>query len=224
MSSDGAELASQITEFLASKQVPPNGAWMQMLMQGIRADTPLVGLRNTALFRILASDLQTSVRPSLCFPANVTDATAREKSVRGPVTVQVLDVEDIGRSRWSQVEAIEAAQRGEVTRGREIIPAAPDEHDETPALPSFTGPHKLLLQDAKGVKAYALELAPVNKVGVDMAIGSKFVLRNFTVARGLLLLEPCNVEYLGGKVDAWHQKWKDDRLGMLKEKANMGNV
>jgi hypothetical protein len=35
--------------------------------------------------------------------------------------VQVLDIEDIGTSLWSQIEAIERVERGEAIHGREIV-------------------------------------------------------------------------------------------------------
>jgi RecQ-mediated genome instability protein 1 len=55
-----------------------------------------------------------------------------------------------------------------------------------------------------------------------MAIGAKLVLRDFEVARGVVLLEPRCVEVLGGKVDASDRKWRDERKKVLKEKAGMG--
>ncbi|KAK1030007.1 hypothetical protein LTR33_017151, partial [Friedmanniomyces endolithicus] len=85
-----------------------------------------------------------------------------------------------------------------------------------------SGPHKLLLQDASGAQAYAMELLPLKGVGVQMSVGGKLVLRDFTVARGLILLEPRNVEVLGGKVEAWDKKWREERKQRLKAKAGIG--
>lgn len=42
------------------------------------------------------------------------------------------------------------------------------------------------------------------------------------MARGVVLLEPRCVEVLGGKVDAWDRKWREERKKVLKEKAGMG--
>ena len=58
-------------------------------------------------------------------------------------------------------------------------------------------------------------------ISTSMSIGAKLVLRDVLVARGLLLLEPKNVEIVGGKVDAWDKKWREDRKRVLKEKAGM---
>lgn len=218
---------ASIVEYLRSKNVPPTQAWLQTFMPSIRPATPIVALQKTALFRLLATDLTTSVQStqSSLFPSNISSPDTMERRLAGPLTVQVLDIEDIGHSRWSQVESIEAHERGEMTKGREIIRIVADETNSDPNhVPdeaASSGPHKLLLQDAKGTKIYAFELAAINGVGVSMSIGAKLVLRDVVVARGVLLLEPKCVELLGGKVEAWDQKWKRERKDTLKRTAEM---
>lgn len=138
--------------------------------------------------------------------------------MNGPIVAQVLGVEDMSRSRWEQVEAIEALERGEGTKGREIIRIPPPEEDaETNAkLNRGGGPHKLLLQDVKGTRAYGIELKGVEGVGLGMSIGCKLVLKNVVVARGILLLEPATTTMLGGKIEALHKTWKENRKAELK--------
>lgn len=225
---DAQEVSSSIADFLKSKGVPPTQAWLQSFMTTIRLNTPLVALQKTALFRFLATDLKDSLvkSPSSCLPFDVSNPHTREQRVRGPVTVQILDIEDIGRSCWSQVEAIEAQERGETTKGREVIRVIPDENNvdnSTQAEPKSSGPHKLHLEDADGTQAYAIELVTVNGISVQMAIGAKLMLKDFTVARGLILLEPRNAELLGGKVETWDKKWREDRKQKLKAKAGQTN-
>jgi RecQ-mediated genome instability protein 1 len=224
---DANEIAAQISAHLTAKNVPPTQAWMHAFKPSIKLNMPVEGQKRTALFRILAADLTTAVQrsPTSGFPPDLANPDVKERTVRGPVTVQILDVEDIGRSRWSQVEAIEAQERGETSRGREVIRVVPDEENLSTALQrtqNSSGPHKLLLQDVNGAKIYAIELKPVPNVNVQMSIGAKMVLKNFVVARGVILLDdPRNVDWLGGKVDAWDKKWKDERKQVLKEKAGM---
>jgi RecQ-mediated genome instability protein 1 len=222
----GAQAA--ILSFLTSKHVPPTGQWLDNVLPTLKLNVPVVGLQKTALFRMLASDITTSVQSSSqsILPTNVSDPSVVQLLIRGPVLVQILDIEDIGRSRWSQVEAIEMEERGEFTRGREIVRAVPSDEDGADAGRSATivktvsdGPHKLLLQDAKGRTAYAMELENLREINIGTSIGTKLVLRNVSVARGMLLLTPSNVEVLGGKVDAWDKKWRDERKGVLKAKA-----
>lgn len=224
-----AEVKAAIVQYLTSKNVPPAPGWLRDFMPSIRINTPMVALQKTALFRILSTDLNAAIQPaspSSVFPTNVASADIKERKLNGPITGQVLDIEDIGHSCWSQVENIEAIERGEMTKGREIIRVTDDEtntdQNRTAANnpSSSSGPHKLLLQDAKGIKVYAFEMKPVPGIGLSqLAIGAKLVLRDFTVARGVIMLERKGVEILGGKVDAWDKKWKADRKENLKRKA-----
>ena len=148
------------------------------------------------------------------------DPNVRERRLRGPVAVQVLGVEDMGRSRWEQVEAMEAVERGEGTKGREIIRVAPgetgDDGGERKTVGAAVGPHKLLVQDARGMRVYAIELVRVAGVGVGMSIGCKIVLRDVVVARGVVLLEPMSTSLLGGKIEGLHRAWRENRKAELK--------
>ncbi|KAI7717749.1 hypothetical protein KC353_g4337 [Hortaea werneckii] len=225
---DVQEVSSSISDFLKSKGVPPTQAWLQSFMTTVKLNTPLVALQKTALFRLLATDIKGSLvkSPSSCFPFDISNPQTKEQRVRGPVTVQTLDIEDIGRSCWSQVEAIEAQERGETTKGREVIRVIPDENNvdnSTQPEPKSSGPHKLHLEDANGTQAYAIELMTVNGISVQMPVGAKLLLKDFTVARGVILLEPRNAELLGGKVEIWDKKWREDRKQKLKAKAGQTN-
>lgn len=223
-----AEVKACITSFLTSKNVPPSTEWLRSFMPSIRLNAPTIALRKTALFRMLASDIMQSVdatSPANTLPAGASSPDVRENKLAGPITVQVLDVEDIGRSRWSQVESIEAQERGEMTKGREVIRVVDDETSMDPNATlehaASSGPHKLLLQDVRGTKIYGIELESVSGINMQMPIGSKLVLRDVVVARGVLLLQLRSVEVLGGKVDAWDKKWRAERKELLKRKAGM---
>lgn len=141
--------------------------------------------------------------------------------------MQVLGVEDMGRSRWEQVEAIEALERGEGTKGREIIRVVAGEDGadgdggdggggREGSVGAGGGPYKLLVQDATGTRAYAIELERVQGVGVGMSIGCKMALRDVVVARGVVLLEPGTVVCLGGKIEGLHKAWRENRKAELK--------
>jgi RecQ-mediated genome instability protein 1 len=135
--------------------------------------------------------------------------------------VQVLDIEDIGSSRWSQVEAIESEERGEKTKGREIIRVVASEEGETQQNMSG-GPHKLLLQDSQGSRVYGFELFDVDGINLNMNIGTKLVLRDVTVARSTVLLDPKSVAVLGGKIEDMHKRWEEGRKEALKTAARGG--
>lgn len=219
--SQSSTLASQISvQLTTAKCLTPNQAWLSAFIRTQRPTTPLPVLTQTALFRLLASDIADSLAPdaSSCFPSDIHNAGVKERQVKGPVVAQVLAVEDMSRSRWEQIEAIESLERGEGTKGREIIRILPPEQnaEDNAALISGGGPHKLLMQDAKGTKVYGIEFKGLEGVGLGMSIGSKMVLTNVRVARGMILLEPGTTTMLGGKIEALHKIWKENRKAELK--------
>ncbi|KAL1838522.1 hypothetical protein VTJ49DRAFT_2596 [Mycothermus thermophilus] len=170
---------------------------------------------------------------------------AREIRLSHDVVVQVLDIQDISRPKWEQVEQLEALARGEGTRGREVIrlpvnggedgEELDDDDDEgtiqegnnpntaaanNPSAPRQSKPstHSLLLQDPLGQTLGAVELNPVPRLGLGSThIGEKLLLKAGTpVARGVVLLDPAHCVVLGGKVEAWHRSWVDGRLERLR--------
>lgn len=205
----------------------------------------------TAKARLLASDLTTpalldaTVISSICFPDDdiANRQAIRETRLPRDVYVQVVDVENLSKSRWEQVEELEAVERGELTRGREVVrlPVAStnsnDDGDEQQQQQSTAiqgvgaagssssssnaknATHRLVVQDCKGQKVYALELTRIPKIGIGtLNIGEKILLKKGTIiARGMILLEPATCQILGGKVEAWHKAWVEGRLARLKE-------
>ncbi|EEH21914.1 hypothetical protein PABG_04125 [Paracoccidioides brasiliensis Pb03] len=241
---------AQITNhLLTTKSLPVSRTWLAQFLSSQRvATTPLSTLTQTALFRLLASDFTTSLsatNPSHTLPEDISDPTIKERHVSGPVPLQVLDIEDIESSLWSQVEAIEKIERGEETRGREIIHTvtrdetgevetvnnsagntstnaaganrnAPGARNTSISNSAKGGTHRLVLQDVKGTKVVAIELKPVEDVGIaKLPIGAKMVVTNATVARGMLLLEPDCVDVLGGKIEALNRQWTLERKNRL---------
>lgn len=222
--STSAALVRELTAYLTLKNLPPSSAWLQSFLPTIRASTPLPAIQKTALFRLLASDITQSLERTLSsiFPADIHNAHIKERKLVGPIACQVLDVEDIGQSRWSQVEALEAAERGEGKKGREVIRVIPsDEQGEDRGAYVSFGPHKLLVQDAQGTRVYGMELQTIGGINVNMSIGTKLVLKDVTVARGVILLEPQSVNVLGGKIEQLHKEWRETRKERLKVAVGM---
>ena len=160
--------------------LPASATWLTHFLSSTRQPhPPLPALTSTAHFRILASDLTTSLssdHAATLLPRDISNVATKELRLPGPVAVQILDIQDVGSSKWSQVEAIERVERGEEVRGREVIRtvAALEESDEgdagggggrgrgrgsganananqaTSASKRSQGPHKVVLQDAAG--------------------------------------------------------------------------
>ncbi|KZM22698.1 uncharacterized protein EKO05_0009625 [Ascochyta rabiei] len=219
--------ATELMQHLASRHLHPKPAWLQSFLSTTRPNTAIAALKQTCLFRLLATDITTSLSQpaSSLLPDDVLRGTVQSRPLAGPIVCQVLDVEDIGQSRWSQVEAIEARERGETTKGREIIRVIEPENDDSgqAAAPTQSkGPFKLLLQDAKGNQIYALDLRGIDGLNTNMNMGVKLLLRNVDVRRAVVMLEPGNVQILGGKLEALDKAWKEGRKDRLIKAANAG--
>ena len=169
---------------------------------------PLPALTSTAYIRFLHSDLKSSFdaaalgRVGLLFPQDVNDVKIKERPLitqpsnprNGPntgIVVQILDIQDIGSSQWSQVESLDRIAAGEEVRGREVIRVVDvDAHERGADGPGVatgaastgsgiattganrtkttSGPHKLLLQDSRGTTVSAFELESISKIGIGM--------------------------------------------------------
>ncbi|KAL6721244.1 hypothetical protein ACLMJK_000346 [Lecanora helva] len=213
------------THLSSTKNLTPTPTWLTTFLTTQRPSTPLPALIQTATFRLLASDITTSLSPSAstCLPTDVNNVNIKERKLAGAITVQVLGVEDMSKSRWEQIEAIEALERGEGTKGREIIRVvAAEEGEGDDGAQKSGGPHKLLLKDAAGKRAYGIELRAVEGVGLGMSIGCKVVLKGAIVARGMVLLEPATTMVLGGKIEALHKAWKEGRKAELRKAIEDG--
>lgn len=145
--------------------------------------------------------------------------------------VQILDIEDLSRSRWSQAEELEAVERGETTRGREVIRVRAEDAENggastQPGASSggANAMHRLVLQDRAGKQMFAMELKRLP--GLDLGktgIGEKMLLKPGTViARGTVLLNPEHTVLLGGKIETWHKAWSEGRLTRLQAAARGG--
>ncbi|CAI6339056.1 unnamed protein product [Periconia digitata] len=224
MANTTSNLVAELTQYFNTRHLYPSAAWLQSFVSTIRPNTPLPALKQTALFRLLAADITNTLTPttsSSVFPRNILDADIELRQLTGPIVCQVLHLEDIGLSRWAQVEAIEAQERGEATRGREVIRVIENETDGstiTPVLQS-KGPFKLLLQDAKGAQVYALELNGIHGISSNMSMGAKLLLRNVQVRRAVVMLEAPHVQSLGGKLDSLDNAWKQARKNRLTNAA-----
>lgn len=240
------DLTSQVRSGLQAQGLPaPTIAWIQNMLPSRTPMPPLLALVATVRARLMAADIAngTVLDPAApALPANITNQQVKESKLDRDVLVQVLDIENLGKSKWEQVEELEAIARGEQSRGREIIrlPTGDQEDDDagTTAATQFlsterpggsgapgTGgssknsTHRLVLQDCRGVKVYGLELERMEKIGIGtLNIGEKIMLKKgAVVARGVILLHPTTCNILGGRIEAWQKAWIDGRLTRLIE-------
>ncbi|KKA28876.1 hypothetical protein TD95_000271 [Thielaviopsis punctulata] len=237
-------VVQQLCSGLRAARLPiPCTAWARSFLSAQKITSPppkskLPPLIESARTAILAADLTAPnfLDASLVsgFPPPATFAAdVQEASLPADVIVQVLDIEDLTRSRWDQVQELEAVERGEMRKGREIIRAPVDDdeaggasggrkktHASTEgATGRDTATHRLVLQDHTGFQAFALEFSRIRALGVGTTtIGAKLLISaGARVARGMILLEPANCAVLGGGVASWHAKWVEEKKKRLKE-------
>ena len=140
--------------------------------------------------------------------------------------MQVLDITDIGSSLSAQLEETEMVARGEArgSHRHEVVravtlPSTTSDEDDAPAGSKSRGPHKFLLQDARGTVVWGFEMEALGGGEMGIGIGGKMVLRGAVVARGCVLLEKGVVQVLGGKVEGWEREWKAGREGRLRREV-----
>lgn len=217
---------------LAQSLPPPSQAFLTQLVTSRTPPPPLPSLVATAKARLLASDITTSqlVDGSM---TSLPEFSPQAKEIRlsYDVHLQVLDIEDLNKSRWSQAEELEAIERGEMTRGREVIRVTAEDESSpsntsTASNSAGNATHRLVLQDRSGRKVFAIELTRVPKIAVGKtSIGEKILIRaGAVIARATILLTMENCLPLGGKVDAWQKQWTEKRLTRLKSGAAGGQT
>ncbi|KAF1987619.1 hypothetical protein K402DRAFT_330308 [Aulographum hederae CBS 113979] len=244
------ELLSTLQTALRTAHLPPTTTWLKTFLTSTRPSTPLPALIKTATFRLLTSDItQTLSAPSShLFPKDLHGSAAAPASriLKGPITVMVLDIQDVGKSQWSQIEDLEAQARGESKKGHEMIRVPvelattststnpnPNPNPSSTSTAAVTttgagaatassGPFKLHLTDAACTQTYAFTLSPVQGISAAMPIGTKMLIQNVEVPRGVLMLEERNCKVLGGKVEEMEKAWRAGRLGRLKAAVGVG--
>ncbi|KAL6813859.1 hypothetical protein J3E69DRAFT_348025 [Trichoderma sp. SZMC 28015] len=236
------DLIPQLRRAILAQSLPPPSQTLLTTLTSRSPPPPIPSLLATAKARLLASDLTntsgTVVDPSMpVFPPNIDSATVQESTISQNTHVQVLDIENLSLSRWEQVEELEAIERGERTRGRQVIRVTDEDNGEADVSSSSAGQtqasraggaaasgganavHRLVLQDGRGKKVFAVELKRISGIGIGKThIGEKILLRaGAVVARGTILLTPETCTLLGGKIEAWHEAWMEGRLARLRE-------
>lgn len=228
------QIAAQI---LSTKSLSVSPTWLNAFLSSsgtTQRSVPPSALAKTAMFRLMASDIRDSLSKhrSCVLPIDIYDPNVQERRLQGSIPVQVLDIEDIGTSLWSQIEAIERVERGEAIRGREVVRTIAVDGDQETAESNANngtatgvgntytnnghGPHRLVLQDAAGTVAVGVEIQNTEGISLDkLAIGAKLLIRNPTVARGMVLLSPGCVTVLGGKIEAMDTPWRQGRKSRL---------
>lgn len=125
-----------------------------------------------------------------------TILTERDTILRDEILVQIIDIYDIGTSKYRQLQRIDQTQSSNTDKLRTRFPTAEDNSDE----PLNASLHKLVIQDSSGTLIYAIEYKKIPELSHETLLGCKLLLKNTKFQRGVALLEPASVQVLGGSI------------------------
>ncbi|KAI9643687.1 hypothetical protein NHQ30_008309 [Ciborinia camelliae] len=193
---------------------------------------PLAALIATTKHRILSTSLTTpsflSRDQTPILPPNLRNPLVPESRLDRDIPVQVLDIQDIGRSKSELLLELLREKVGERISGREVIrvvdeiaaphldlgSSASTQHAHVSAPPGSRGPFKLLLQDRAGASIDAFTPHPMQmqKIGFPpvMYVGCKIILRRGTrVCRVWSGWRRTRVSCWGGRVESLERGWRE---------------
>ncbi|CAI4214708.1 unnamed protein product [Parascedosporium putredinis] len=219
-------LAAQLTTSLQQSSFPLPSPTLITTLLSSHPQPTLPRLLAQAKSHVLTSNLTT---PSLLdhsvpiFPAPLLGPDSPDARLPFDVPAQIVDVEDLSRSRWEQVEEMERIERGEMTKGRAVVRVEEREDGDgdgggggggggasgslassanavssaaaaTRAARRTNATHRIVLQDRSGRRVYGLELVRMDRLGVGVTrIGKR------------------------GYVETEEKKWLAERLKILRE-------
>jgi hypothetical protein len=153
------------------------------------------------------------------------DDKPASRVLTGPILVQLVDILDIGHSKFSILSKLRDEsdnQVGNDTRNnqRRVLRLEDQPNQEngsqTQSLANDNASiSKMIVQDSKGACAYGIELTRVPGLSSSM-LGTKLILTGVTAHRGVLLLEPKTTKVLGGGVPEWNMNGTQRQIAKLK--------
>jgi len=174
-------LTTQILAHFASQNILLSERFITALLTSIRPPPSTItpALLSTVNTSFLNDSLQTSAAPESFLPANL--AQKHNITIPGPALVQAIHVEDIGLSRLAQLEALEKAVTERGPQGLRVVDLPPDEGEEERPVANGEAEGinigksmcKVVLEDGKGQRVYAMEVKPTEGIKVGMSLGIK---------------------------------------------------
>lgn len=175
-------LQAQVLAHFASKQLHLSPTYISRLIANL--DPPVTPAVLAQLHTsLLNSSLQQSAAPQSYLPPNI--ATQHNVSIPGPTLVQVIHVQDIGKSRIAQLEALEKAIEEAGPEGRRVVELPAEEDDEggnenaaqnganNEGINVGKSICKVLLEDGRGERVYGMEVKAIEGIKVGMSLGCK---------------------------------------------------
>ncbi|KAG4305340.1 hypothetical protein PORY_001510 [Pneumocystis oryctolagi] len=193
----------KVLTFFENNHLYVHSTWVEQIFQK-HVFSNNEQLEEQMMYLFLNTDIKKTLTMRSCLPENIFDQ--HNNVLPGPYCLQVIQIQDIGISLFNQLEYLEQFDDSGHLKLFNIIndDGAIDYDDDDLAENNdkcvMKKMIKLLLEDASGVCVWANEYKPMKDIHLKMSLGSKILLRNVLVLRGVLVLVPESTTFLGGQV------------------------
>ncbi|KAK9381334.1 uncharacterized protein V2V93DRAFT_318701, partial [Kockiozyma suomiensis] len=193
---------------------------------------------------LLKTIQSSNLLPDISSASSTTTTTTQAITITAPTTFQIVDVLEIGISKYEQLRRLED---GMTDGGRKIVRDLPPtdsdndfttSNEQTLELPQSSNAAvqyhifetngkpkpligkstcKLLLQDALGRLFWAIELKPIPNIQVGLKLGCKITVAADTLClRGVIMLKPTGTILHGGVIEEWNVRFRMEFMSKLK--------
>ncbi|KTW30182.1 hypothetical protein T552_00661 [Pneumocystis carinii B80] len=193
----------KLLKFLESKSLYVHLNWIEETLHQIDASLNNKELEQQILQCLLNSDIKKALTPQSCLPIDIFDQ--HNQVLPGPYCLQIIHVQDIGISIFNQLEYLEQFDDSGNIKSYNIIRNNLSDVDDDDDIPDINNSPpkkfcKLILEDSSGLCVWAIEHKPIKEIHVAINLGAKILLKNILVLRGVLILNPSNLTFLGGEI------------------------
>ncbi|EMR10884.1 hypothetical protein PNEG_01030 [Pneumocystis murina B123] len=194
--------AEKVLKFLESKFLYVHLNWVEETLHQIDVSLNDKQLEQQIIQYLLNSDIKKSLTFQSCLPADIFDK--HNQVLPGPYCLQIIHVQDIGISIFNQLEYLEQFDESGTIKSYNVIWNNLSDIDDDEILdtdkPASKKFCKLLLEDSSGLCVWAIEHKPIKHIHIGINLGTKILLKNILVLRGVLILNPSNITFLGGQI------------------------
>ncbi|KAJ1535751.1 hypothetical protein HK096_001860, partial [Nowakowskiella sp. JEL0078] len=215
-------LPSLVSSTLKQENFAVYPEWLAQCLQYLQTqgfgNSPETVISNVK-FHLLHSDLSATSVPTL--PENISKNTHKitvgepTPGISHGIILQINDVMEVGESTQSLLAKIKEL-RVSIKKPPNVVNAEvlvennlSDEEKIRKSLPRKM--LKFVLTDGHQ-DISAMEVQAINELDMTLKLGTKLLIRNASIRRGMLLLSPNNVSVLGGHVDIMNEEPVFDRI------------
>lgn len=201
--------------------------WLQSLLDYL-AKKHSTGANTTpqlVMQYLVASDIRESTTSEGAAPYIVSEQ--HNVRIENTMLLQIVRVREIGISIVNQLEYLNDLEELKKLKGQKVIRLVHDEsgdeeqNDDDGLTEAQDAVQKgselkkmcrLILEDSNGQRFWGLERKPIKGIQLSTKLGTKLLVKNVLVRRGVLMLDPNNTTILGGSIEEWDKDYFPKRL------------